>query len=104
LKTTNGGETGHYGKEEVMLRGETNGDITGLKFQATDVRKPLSGSQEVCEETKIDQCGPEPEQKYIMNTQSGGKITMEKKGGSFAIEADFVKKLGGAEGFPPQAR
>ncbi len=40
------------------------------------------------------QFGPEPEQNYITNVQSGKKIVMEKKGGSFVIKADFVKKLG----------
>ena len=39
------------------------------------------------------QFGPEPENNFIMNVESGKKIMMKRKGGSFVIEANFVKKL-----------
>ena len=37
-----------------------------------------------------------------MNVESGKKIMMKRKGGSFVIEANFVKKL--EPGFARQAR
>jgi len=41
LKTANGGEMGHYGEKDVTFKDTADGDIVGLKFQVTDVRKPL---------------------------------------------------------------
>jgi hypothetical protein len=45
------------------------------------------------EKGSVVQFGPEQWQNYIMNMDTGKKIMMEKKGGSFAIKANFVKKV-----------
>ncbi len=45
---------GHYGEKEVTLRDKTNGDIVGLKFQSTDVRRPLLAVRGLVER----KCGP----------------------------------------------
>ena len=66
---------------------------------------PILAVRRLVEKGNVVQFGPEPEQSFIMNVQSGKKIMMEKKGGTFVIKACFVKKLGdGNEGFPRQAR
>ena len=41
--TANGGDMQHYGEKEVTFKydGGENKDPIGLKFQVTDVRKPL---------------------------------------------------------------
>ena len=43
LRTANGGDMQHYGEKEVTFKydGGENKDPIGLKFQVTDVRKPL---------------------------------------------------------------
>ena len=43
LRTANGGEMVHYGEKEIMIKykGSEAKDPIGLKFQVTDVRKPL---------------------------------------------------------------
>ena len=43
LRTANGGDMEHYGEKEVIFKygGGDDKDPVGLKFQVTDVRKPL---------------------------------------------------------------
>ena len=43
LRTANGGDMQHYGEKEVTFKcdGGESKDPIGLKFQVTDVRKPL---------------------------------------------------------------
>ena len=101
LKTANGDVMGHYGEKEVTF--QNNGDIVSVKFQVTDVRKPLLAVRRLVEKGNVVQFGPEPKQNYIMNVQTGKRIEMERKGGSFVIGANFVKKLETAGVFPRQA-
>ncbi len=93
LKTANGGERGHYGENDITFKDQLSGDILGLKFQVTDVRKPLLAVRRLVERGNVSQFGPEPEQNYILHVESGRKIMMEKKGGSFIINANFVQKV-----------
>ena len=44
------------------------------------------------------QFGPEPENNFNMNVESGKKIMIKDKGGSLAIEANFVRVLPGRPG------
>ena len=75
-----------------------------MKFQVTDVKKPLLACRRLVEIGNVVQLGPEPWQNYIMNVETGKKFMMEKRGGSFVIKAHFVKKLEGDKaGFPRQA-
>ena len=92
---------GHYGEKDITFR--SGGDIGGLKFQVTDVRKPLLAVRRLVEKGNLVQFGPEPEQNFIMNVQTGKRIQMERTGGSFVIAASFVKKLEGPAGFARQA-
>ena len=102
LKTANGGEMGHYGEKDVTFK--CDGHIVGVKFQVTDVRKPLLAVRRLVERGNVVQFGPKPENNFIENVDTGKKIMMEKRGGSFVIAANFVAKLGNLEGFARQAR
>ena len=93
LKTANGGEMGHYGEKEVTFRTGTDVDVVGLKFQVTDVKKPLLAVRRLVEKGNVVMFGPEPDQNFIQHVQTGKKIPMEKRGGAFVIKAHFVKKL-----------
>ncbi len=68
----------------------------------TGVRKPVLAVRRLVERGNVVRLGPEPEQNYIVDIQSGKRIMMEKKGASFAIKEDFLKKLGEYEGFARQ--
>ena len=93
LKTANGGEMGHYGEKEVIFRTGTDVDVVGLKFQVTDVKKPLLAVRRLVEKGNVVMFGPEPDQNFIQHVQTGKKIPMEKRGGAFVIKAHFVKKV-----------
>ena len=102
LKTANGAEMGHYGEKEVTFKDRADGDVVGLKFQVTDVKKPLLAVRRLVEKGNVVSFGPEPSQNYIHNVQTGKKIMLEKKGGAFVIKAHFVKEI--EAGFTRQVR
>ena len=94
LRTANGGDMQHYGEKEVMFKyeGGEDKDPVGLKFQVTDVRKPLLAVRRLVEKgNKVVLAGGEGES-YIRNEATGVKIPIKKKGGSFVIEAHFVMR------------
>jgi hypothetical protein len=93
---------GHYGEKEITFRNEADGDIIGLRFQVTDVKKPLLAVRRLVDWGMVVSLGPEPNQNYILNVQTGRKIAMEKKGGAFVIKAHFVKEV--EAGFTRQVR
>ena len=93
LRTANGGAMGHYGEKEVTFRNEGDGEIVGLKFQVTDVRKPLLAVRRLVEKGSVVSFGPDPNDNYIYNKATGKRIPMEKKGGSFIIKAHFAAEV-----------
>ena len=95
LKTANGGDMGHYGQKEVLFKcgGIEGKEPMGLTFQVTDVRKPLLAVRRLVEKgNKVVLAGGEGES-YIYNEVSKIKVPIKKKGGSFVIEAHFVKRV-----------
>jgi hypothetical protein len=99
LRTANGGEMGHYGEKEVTFRSGGGDEVVGLRFQVTDVKKPLLAVRRLVERGNRVSFGPEPSENYVENIMTGRKIMMEKRGGAFIIRANFVKEMG----FPRQA-
>ena len=108
LKTANGGEMGHYGEKDITFKTGNSEDVVGLKFQVTDVKKPLLAVRRLVEKGNVVSFGPEPDQNYIRNIATGRKIEMEKKGGAFVIKAHFMKEMADASstatGFTRQVR
>ena len=93
LKTANGGDMGHYGQKEVIFEHANSKDPIGLTFQVTDVKKPLLAVRRLVEKgNKVVLSGVDGES-YIQNEQSKVKVPLKKKGGSFVIEAHFVKEI-----------
>jgi hypothetical protein len=95
LRTANGGEMTHYGEKEVFVKykgGEAK-DPIGMKFQVTDVRKPLLAVRRLVERgnTVVLSEG----ESYIENKAAKIKIPLAKKGGSFVLEARFVMNVAG---------
>jgi hypothetical protein len=97
LRTANGGEMMHYGEKEVVIKykgGETK-DPVGLKFQVTDVRKPLLAVRRLVERGNIVVLSGVEGESYILNKEAKVKIPVVKKGGSFVVEAQFVQGFAG---------
>ena len=55
LKTANGGEMGHYGEMRITFThdGDEGKEVVGLKFQVTDVRKPLLAVRRLVEHGSV---------------------------------------------------
>ena len=77
----------------MTFKSGASNDIVGLKFQVTDVKKPLLAVRKLVEKGNVVMFGPEPSQNYIHNIEAGKKIMMEKKGGAFVIKAYFMKGI-----------
>ena len=84
-----GGDIQHYGSRAVAFKSEAEGQVMGLKFQVTDVRKPLVAVARVVEVGNIVQFGPRAEDNYVYNRKTGSKVMMEKKGNSFVIKGEL---------------
>ena len=105
LRTANGADMNHYGEKIVTFREKLTGDVLGMRFQVTDVLKPLLAVRRLIERNNVVHFGPEPEHNYILNLTTNRKIMMEKVGGSYVIKARFVKWISDEEkGFARQAR
>ena len=108
LRTANGGEMGHYGEKEITIRSGESEEVMGLRFQVTDVRKPLLAVRRLVERGNVVSFGPGPSDNYIQSVETGRKIPMERRGGSFVIKAHFVKEISNVaeveSGFTRQAR
>ena len=98
LRTANGGEMGHYGEKEITIRSGESEEVMGLRFQVTDVRKPLLAVRRLVERGNVVSFGPGPSDNYIQSIETGRKIPMERRGGSFVIKAHFVKEISSTAG------
>ena len=67
LRTANGGEMQHYGEKKITFAGSNDGDVTGVTFQVTDVKKPLLAVRRLVERGSSVSFGPSPEDNYIIN-------------------------------------
>ena len=83
----------HYGQKEVTFEHENGRDIIGLTFQVTDVKKPLLAVRRLVEKGNKVVLSGEEGQSYILNEKTKVKVPVKKKGGSFVIEAHFVKEV-----------
>jgi hypothetical protein len=104
LRTANGADMTHYGEKEITFKykGGENKEAVGIKFQVTDVKKPLLAVRRLVERGCVVTMAEGEGESFISHKESKMKIPIVKKGGSFVIEARFVKKVM-AEGFQRQA-
>ena len=95
LKTANGGETSHNGEKGITFTHDGDGDkeVVGLKFQVTDVRKPLLAAPRLVEHGSVLSFGAKDEDCYIFNPATNVRIPTTWKGGSFVIKARFMKSV-----------
>ncbi len=94
----------HYGQKEVYFKcdGERAKEPMGLTFQVTDVRKPLLSFRRLVEKGSKVVLAAGDGESYIYHVGSKRKIPVKRKGGTFVIEAHFVKQMA-EPGFTRQA-
>ena len=67
----------------------------GMEFQVSDVRKPLAAVWRIAEKGNRIQFGPTDEECFIKNVKTGEKVGLTRKGGSYVMAAEYMKKLEG---------
>ena len=84
---------GHYGQKDILFQSKGDGQVVGLTFQVTDVKKPLLAVRRLTEKGNLVQFGADPGESFIKNKMTGNIIPMERKGGTFVIKAKFVQEM-----------
>jgi hypothetical protein len=95
LRTANGGEMKHYGEKQVMFKYAGAKVPVGLKFQVTDVKRPLLAVRRLVEKGNVVMLSGVSGESYVYNKEAKMRIPIVKKGGSFVIEAEFVQGFTG---------
>ena len=79
-----GGRIEHHGARKVIVNAVT-GQKLAMKFQVTDVQKPLLAVSRLIEQGNIVQFGQEPGHSFIQNVASGDKLHLQRRGNSWVI-------------------
>ena len=66
-----------------------------MKFQVNDVKKPLLAVRRLVEKGNVVVLSDGEGESYIMNKEAKVRIPIVKKGGSFVVEAEFVRGFTG---------
>ena len=85
-----GGEMSHYGEKVATFQAGGKDAVVSLGFQVSDVQKPLAAVWRIAEKGNIVQFGPRAEDNFIKNIETGKRINMIHKSGSYVIEANYV--------------
>ena len=64
----------------------------GMIFQVSDVRKPLAAVWRICQKGNRVCFGPEEGDNFIENKKTGRKVGLRKKGGSYILKVQVLKK------------
>ena len=67
--------------------------MMGMDFQVSDVRKPLAAVWRIAEKGNKVQFGPKDEDCFIQNILTGEKVGLKRKGGSYVMAVEFLKKM-----------
>ena len=100
LKAANGQAMQHVGEKDVTFKDKESGEVLGMTFQVTEVRKPLAAVWRLVEKGNLVQFGPSDAQCFIQNIQSGRRIQLHRRGGSYILRVEYVKWV---PGFPGHA-
>ena len=94
----NGEKMNNYGEKKVKFKGSGEEAMHSIKFQVTDVRKPLASVARILEKgnTVVFSRGGS----YIVNDKTKKKIELKEEKGTFVMEVDFFEPEVAEPGFP----
>ena len=97
FRAANGAIMHHYGQKNVKFRvpGANDDRTKSIKFQVTDVQKPLVSVARIVELGHIVKFGPKAEDNVIVNTRTGDVMQMRQLRGGYVMDVEFLLK--GAE-------
>ena len=100
----------HYGQKNIKFRVPDAGDDRpkSIRFQVTDVQKPLVSVARIVELGHIVRFGPKEEDNVIENIKTGETMKMRRLRGGYVMDVEFLMseaELTGTpdEGFPRRA-
>ena len=73
-----------------------------MKFQVTDVTKPLASVARITEKCNIVQFGPTADDNFIVSFVTKRKIAIERCGGTCVMNVEYMTDEAAASGFPRQ--
>ena len=73
---------------------ERGGQTMGMTFQVAAVKKALASVWRICKAGNVVQFSDDPEECFVKHRGTGRKVMMEKKGGSYVLKVEFVKRKG----------
>jgi hypothetical protein len=82
----------HHGEKVVPFRTTGGCDIASVKFQVTDVVKPLVSVKRIIERGNTVSFGATASDCFIQNVTSGKRIHFRPHGGSFVLDVDFLSE------------
>ena len=92
FRNASGGKMYHYGEKRVDFVTGDHHDVKRMHFQVTDVKRPLAAVHRIAERGHVVQFGPKAEDNFIKNVETGQRIAIRKKGRSYVMDVDVVKK------------
>ena len=78
---------------------EKEGPTIGMTFQVAAVKKALASVWRICRAGNEVQFSDDPEGCFVRNKATGRKVMMEKKGGSYVLRVEFVRRRNEGEGW-----
>ena len=89
LKAANGQAMQYAGEKDVTFKDKESGEVLGMTFQVTEVRKPLAAVWRLVEKGNLVQFGPSDAQCFIENIHLDGAL--HRRGGSCILGVEYVK-------------
>ena len=94
FRNASGGKMAHYGEKRVDFVTGARDEVMRMHFQVSDVQRPLAAVCRIAERGSIVQFGPKPEDNFIKHLETGRKIGIRRKGRSYVMDVEAVKKAG----------
>ena len=91
VKTANGQSMKHFDEKDVTFMDQSSGEMLGMTFQVTEVRKPLAAVWRPAEKGNLVQFGQREDQCFVHNLATGKKIQLHKRGGSYVLKVEYMK-------------
>lgn len=82
---------GHYGRKDTVFKTGDGDRLMGMGFQVSDVTKPLAAVCRICEKGNWVHFGPGEWDSYIENVETGDRVGMQRKGGSYVLAVEFMQ-------------
>ena len=91
--TASGHEMNHFGKKQVKFIQPGGDRVHAMNFEVTEVTKPLVAVRRIVENGNRVVFGDDDEDgyvNYIQNKNTGARIPMREKGGSYVIDVELL--------------